>query len=107
MRIEDNPVYKELQAKLQAEAAKFLYSPVQDSAAQAESIRAITEEQYRMMYAAGLIDSMPAVSIASYDPRNGDVQLNVTFPVTRFEAILKYAVDDTENSAIDSPPEKP
>lgn len=99
----DNPVFKELQAKLQTAVNGLVYSPTQEADEYMEAVRANREAQYRMLYEAGLIDSMPTVIIRGYDLGKGTVELEVFWPVNTIEFLVKYSEDNTENSAIDSP----
>lgn len=102
----DSPVYKDLEAKLRAAANSLCVNPVPCTAKYVEHHRADLQYQYDMMYEAGLIPTRPTVSVKSFNPQTGDVEFNISFPVTTFEALLQYAEDETENSAIDSPLDK-
>ena len=105
--ITDSPVYKDLEAKLRAAANSLCVNPVPCTAKYVEHHRADLQYQYDMMYEAGLIPTRPTVSVKSFNPQTGDVEFDISFPVTTFEYLLQYAEDETENSAIDSPLDKP
>ena len=103
----DNPVFKELQAAFQDAATDILSRPHLEFPKQAEAVRALKEMQYRMLYESGVIDSMPTVTIKRYDVKSGDVELDVCFTMQIASLNFVYEPKDTENSAIDSPLDKP
>lgn len=106
-KIVDSPAFKDMEAKLRDAASSLCVNPVPCTAKYVEHHRAELQYQYDLMYEAGLIPTRPTVSVKSFNPQTGDVEFNISFPVTTFEARLQYAEDETENSAIDSPAETP
>lgn len=102
-----HPVFAEIQEALRAAADRvFTYSvPYTDEIV--ERMRENLQYQYDMLYEAGMIPARPTVSFKSFNPHTGYAVFNVDFPETIIEDLLQYAEDDTENSAIDSPLDKP
>lgn len=105
--IKDSPVYKDIEAQIRAAANSIFPSPVHRFDQYVEHERANLQYQFDMMYEAGMIPSRPTVSVKSFNPQTGDAEFTIDFPVTTVEALLQYAEDDPENSAIDSPLDKP
>lgn len=105
--IKDSFICEDLEAKLRAAANSLCVNPVPCTAKYVEHYRADLQYQYDLMYEAGLIPTRPTVSVKSFNPQTGDVEFGISFPVTTFEALLQYAEDETENSAIDSSLDKP
>ena len=104
--IMDYPVFKDIQAKLQA-AADSLLDQRPCNPIGVELLRDDLQAKYDMLYEAGMIPTRPTVAVKSFDPQSGVVTFDINFPMTTWEALLQYAEDDTENSAIDSPLDKP
>lgn len=107
MSIMDSPVYKDMEAKLRAAANSIFPRPVPYTDEIVEHMRGNLQYQYDMLYEAGLIPARPTVSFKSFNPHTGDAVFNVDFPENTIEDLLQYAEDETENSAIDSPLDKP
>lgn len=103
----DSPVYKDLEAKLRAAANSVFTRPVPYTDEIVEHMRGNLQYQYDLLYEAGMIPARPTVSFKSFNPHTGDAVFNADFPKNTIEDLLQYAEDETENSAIDSPLDKP
>lgn len=101
--IMESPVYKDMEAKLRDAANSLFVNPFPCTAKYVEHYRADLQYQYDLMYEAGLIPTRPTVYVKSFNPQSGAVDFDINFPVTTFEALVRYAEDETENDAIDSP----
>ena len=101
-----HPVFKEIQERISA-AVDRSFTPVPYSDKMVEITRENLQYQCDMLYEAGMIPARPTVSFKSFNPHTGDAMFDVNFPETITGYLLQYAEDDTENSAIDSPLDKP
>ena len=102
-----HPVFAEIQEKLRDAADRLFPRPVPYTADYVEHYRAELQYQYDLLYEAGMIPVRPTVSFISFNPQTGDAVFDVDFPEPTIKYLLKYVEDETENSAIDSPLDKP
>ena len=103
----DSPVYKDMEAKLRAAANSLFPRPVPYTDNYVEHYRAELQYKYDLLYEAGMIPVRPTVSLKSVNPQTGYAVFDVDFPEPTIKYLLKYAEDETENSAIDSSLDKP
>ena len=80
--------------------------PAQDPIqAQVEMIRCEVQRQYDLAYEAGIIDKRPTVT-AEWNPETQTVDVHLSWPIDVLEFLFTYS-NNPENSAIDSPLDKP
>lgn len=81
-------------------------TPIQDFVqAQVEMIRSEVQRVYDLEYEAGTIDKKPTVT-AEWNPETQEVDVHVNWPIDVLEFRFTYS-NNPENSAIDSPLDKP
>ena len=105
--IMDSSVYKDLEARLRAAVNSLFDCQMPSTSTSVEILRTDIQAKYDMMYEAGMIPVRPTVSVTRFILQSGVVDFNVDFPETIIKFLVPYTEDDTENSAIDSPLDKP